>query len=1033
MVPMRLMLRNFLCYRQLANGDALTLDLSGVHVVCLSGENGAGKSSLLDAITWALWGEARSSDDEMITQGESETMVDLVFALNNRQHRVIRRRSRGKTTRNGTTAAGKSTLDFQILSDDGNWRAHGQNTLRETQDEINRVLRMSYRTFVNASFLLQGRADEFTRSTPAERKQVLAEILELNAFQELEQRARERSRSLQLQQHSLRGQIEAVSQTARMVDYWRGQTAAAEERMQELRESHRHSTQLLEASAAQIQLLEELLAQRRELAGRAQEIRNRISSREADLAQLEQRMSGDQSVTVRAAEITAGMDTLRAVRSRLAELDQRREQYQRLENQRKDLRVQWADARNVFTGQVYQAQQQRDQLRAQVAEREQLTTAEERINGLLATFLDLEQQLPAAQLRNTAAEQALHERQQQRQRLQSLRDQQAQQRRLMSDRLTELQRRLSRLDQQLQVRTTLDDQFSAALTAAQALPAAEQTLEQARNAEQAQRDAISRLRSDLRVVIQEVQRLTTAESLLHSGSGPCPVCRRELDADAGDAAVQHYQAERSALDARRSSDEGALREHETQLPLLQQAVSHAEQQLLTLRGQAQTRERLAEQIAQLTEVAAEADLLRTELTVLEPQLHGARGVTPFDDELTALSTALEQGVDEAVLRRAYQDAVSTVARIEQQIGERAQREAELAEIRRRHSALAAAAVALPAAEAAAAELDRRLKAQDFAHEITEAGQAVGAALAELNFEQTEWDNVRAEEQSLAGWEAQQRTLELAQQRLAGDQQLADQVRQLLAHDTAAWQGLQAEIATRDSQLTVLPDLRRRLTEQQREVTQRAQALRGAELEHQEQTTYLRAAEAAAEQLAELQQIERDTAARKDLFAELAVAFGKSGVQAMLIETAIPQIEDEANALLGRLSDGQMHLTLDTQRDTKKGDSVETLEIRIADGLGTRSYDAFSGGEALRVNFALRIALSRLLAQRAGASLETLVIDEGFGVLDAVGRERMIEAISSVQDSFKRIIVITHIDELKERFPATIEVRKTAQGSRWELR
>jgi len=113
--------------------------------------------------------------------------------------------------------------------------------------------------------------------------------------------------------------------------------------------------------------------------------------------------------------------------------------------------------------------------------------------------------------------------------------------------------------------------------------------------------------------------------------------------------------------------------------------------------------------------------------------------------------------------------------------------------------------------------------------------------------------------------------------------------------------------------------------------------------------------------------------------------------------------------------------------------VETLEIKIADALGTRAYDAFSGGEATRVNFAVRIALSRLLARRAGARLETLVIDEGFGSLDATGRERMVEAITSVQDDFKRIVVITHIDELKERFPAQIEVIKTPAGSRWELR
>ena len=153
---------------------------------------------------------------------------------------------------------------------------------------------------------------------------------------------------------------------------------------------------------------------------------------------------------------------------------------------------------------------------------------------------------------------------------------------------------------------------------------------------------------------------------------------------------------------------------------------------------------------------------------------------------------------------------------------------------------------------------------------------------------------------------------------------------------------------------------------------------------------------------------------------------------MLIETAIPEIEREANALLGRMTDNQMHIAVETQRTTKKDDLQETLEIKIADALGTRAYDAFSGGESFRVDFAIRIALSKLLARRAGARLETLVIDEGFGALDARGRERLVEAISSVRPDFRRILVITHIQELKDLFPTQIEITKTPEGSRWAV-
>jgi exonuclease SbcC len=89
---------------------------------------------------------------------------------------------------------------------------------------------------------------------------------------------------------------------------------------------------------------------------------------------------------------------------------------------------------------------------------------------------------------------------------------------------------------------------------------------------------------------------------------------------------------------------------------------------------------------------------------------------------------------------------------------------------------------------------------------------------------------------------------------------------------------------------------------------------------------------------------------------------------------------------------------------------------------------FSGGEAFRVNFAIRLALSEVLAQRAGARLQTLVIDEGFGSQDAQGRQRLVEAINLVRQDFARILVITHIDELKDAFPTRIEVEKTPRGS-----
>ena len=178
--------------------------------------------------------------------------------------------------------------------------------------------------------------------------------------------------------------------------------------------------------------------------------------------------------------------------------------------------------------------------------------------------------------------------------------------------------------------------------------------------------------------------------------------------------------------------------------------------------------------------------------------------------------------------------------------------------------------------------------------------------------------------------------------------------------------------------------------------------------------------------------ERDALMRKiEDYKTLEKAFGKNGVPAQLIELALPEIENHANDTLARLSNGVMSIHLETQReykDAKREDKMETLDILISDGASVRDYELYSGGEAFRVNFAIRLALARILALRANARLKTLVIDEGFGNQDAEGRQRLVEAINLVSDDFDKILVITHLEELKDFFPNRIEVEKTSKGS-----
>lgn len=172
---------------------------------------------------------------------------------------------------------------------------------------------------------------------------------------------------------------------------------------------------------------------------------------------------------------------------------------------------------------------------------------------------------------------------------------------------------------------------------------------------------------------------------------------------------------------------------------------------------------------------------------------------------------------------------------------------------------------------------------------------------------------------------------------------------------------------------------------------------------------------------------------QNIYEKLIVAFGKNGIQALIIENALPEIEEEANNLLAKLTNNSTQISIESLRDLKSGGIKETLDIKISDELGFRDYEMYSGGEAFRIDFSLRIALSKLLTRRAGTKLRTLVIDEGFGTQDEEGIDNLVQAIQSISEDFDKILIITHLESLKDAFPVRIEVTKLPEiGSRFEI-
>ena len=329
-----------------------------------------------------------------------------------------------------------------------------------------------------------------------------------------------------------------------------------------------------------------------------------------------------------------------------------------------------------------------------------------------------------------------------------------------------------------------------------------------------------------------------------------------------------------------------------------------------------------------------------------------------------------------------------------------------------------------------------LKKESFAKDERDELAKLRPQVDALSYDQNAHQQLREQEKELRAVEEKYNELEKARSILIPlKAQLADNQKETAAMETDISEveieldRLQQDFETQFSNLTDIAQLQNQTDELQIEMSRIEQQV-GAYKQ------MLNVIEIKKERLKNYQVEKKELVTSIARYLKLEEAFSKNGIPALLIEQALPEIEEHTNQLLEKLSDGGMSIYFQTQsdyKDKKRADKKETLDLLINDSSGrTRAYEMFSGGEAFRINFAVRLALSQVLAKRAGAQLQTLVIDEGFGSQDREGRQRLIESINQISNEFSKILVITHLEELKDAFPARIEVEKTLTGSKIEV-
>lgn len=856
MIPIHLSISGFLSYR-----DEAEVDFSAFELACISGANGAGKSSLLDAITWALFGQARKRDDALINAQSPSAEVTLTFAYEGNIYRVQRIKPRDKTT----------LLEFFIQQSDNptdstagdkRWKPLTERSLRETEERIRQILRLDYETFTNASFFLQGKADQFTQQRPGDRKRILSSILGLEIWEVYREKAALHRRQVEAEVSRLDGRLKEIEGEL-------AEEQARKERLEQLQADLRRQEQ-------QRQLQEAALAGMRQMAATLVEQQKLVEALERQHEQACQRLEG---LEKRLAERMQERQSYQEVLGRAARVEKH---YSELLEARKALQ-----AFEAIASRFRERDKRREELRLEIRD----------------ARARLEQELSTLQEQSESTEAVTNE-------LEALQPQ-----------VKSLREDLAMMEDQLIFRKELETKNQAG----------EVLLANAKTENQQLRQEMEELKDRI-------------DSLSLAGGANCPLCGQPLSPLERENLINSFRSRGNELGDRFRANQNKMRELEAQREDYEKKISELAE-LDTIQQQ---------QTIRLTQLTSRQEMLQTQISGWK-----SGGMRRIEE----IVKALKKGTFAA-------EAQKSLAIID----------AELKETGYDASAHDSARQV---------ETERRVYEADFLllEKARAAAEPLDREISELQA------SVRSQSEERAQQEAELRSASAALEealKQAPDLQAAER---MLLDLQEAENHLRMEVGSARQEVLVLEGQKKR---------------------HR------------------LLQTERkDSVRQAKQYSQLERAFGKDGVPALLIEQALPEIEAKANEVLDRLSAGSMTVRFVTQavyKDKNREDLKETLDIQISDTSGTRDYEMFSGGEAFRVNFAIRLALSKVLAQRAGARLQTLVIDEGFGSQDTQGRQRLVEAINLVRSDFAKILVITHIDELKDAFPTRIEVEKTERGS-----
>ncbi|MCM3631178.1 SMC family ATPase [Paenibacillus glycanilyticus] len=1021
MRPLKITMTAFGPYR-----DAEIVDFNelGEHrLFVISGSTGAGKTTIFDAICFALYGTASGEDRSEprmlrshFADDEKHTSVVLDFAVGRRMYRVFRQLPHRKGT-NKSETGGKAEL--YELTDGEAVPAVDRFMVGDVNAKLETILGLTKEQFNQIVMLPQGEFRKLLTSDTDNKEEILRRIFRTELYQRLETRFQQQNRELG----------DSLKEAKIGVDHFMKQAAGNLPRREEslfaqtLAQELYNPAQLSEALAQEIAYYRQLAAEgeagkrelQRQLDGQELALRDELAL-QARFAELAGEQAKRERLAAQSGEhAEKGRRLLLAERAALlapyAEQAGRAERDAAAKQQARDMRRQAAEAAKQALAAAEERHRREEERGAerQAAERELHRLAElaPAVQTLEAQRVAVEQ-LAAAEKNGaaklTAAEALMAEAKEAKLGLMA-------QLKAIEGAAESLPGIIEERNQVVQT-----GKYISKLIELEKELAAHSSVIEERAMSLAQiREEHDRLESSW---IEGQASLLAAH--LHEGQ-PCPVCgsqehpEKAVAAEAVPSREQLQQAkeqlsrfERELNEAKlqaaaaRSSWEGSaaeLAEYGAVASGLAEQQANLRKRWKQLNEEA---ERLQQQVEQGKQLKQRAEEIEQKLE----QLQQAKDKLQAEQHQVAVEKGAKQSALEKELERIPEELRSP-----RQMEQRLKQQQSLAE-------------SLAAAWKEAQDQLLRMRAK-FAEEQAHA-------------EQTEQQLAEARDNALLAVKRFEEELELAEFASAADfkeAHLPDQERRALKDQI-------------ESHKTALAAVQKRIDELAQELSGKQQAdieaMQAAitELKHRIEAAAnaLQIASRFAEDAGKLKSSIDESATRvKELEAKLEQVLDlyqmlkgdnalKISFERYILIEYLEQILHAANERLRHLSGGQFVLQRSDRLETRGKQSGLGLDVYDAYTGQNRDVKTMSGGEKFNASLCLALGMTDVIqSYQGGISIEMMFIDEGFGSLDEDSLNKAIEALVDLQRSGRMIGVISHVQELKQAFPATLEVFKTKEG------